>query len=207
MADDKFKKLKLSDLIPDKKNMNKHTAKGMKALDKSVSDNGLGRSILLDKNNNIVAGNATTEVAGEKGMEDVIVVEVTGNQLVAVKRTDLDIDSKQGRELALADNRVAELNLDWDEPLLKENISEETLKNYGFGIEKEIIVTKPMYPIVQKFDESYTAIVIVVKNETDLAFMETTLDLVAKKSYKNTKVGTGYVINVEEFRTAWEKKK
>lgn len=203
---EKIKKLKLKDLLPDTKNMNKHTAKGMKLLEKSIENNGMGRSILLDKDNNIVAGNATTEVAGEKGMEDVIVVEVTGNQMVAVKRMDLDINSKQGRELAMADNRVAEMNLEWDDDLLKQNLDTETMKNYGFSVDSEIIVARPKYPIVQKFDEHYTAIVIVVKNDTDLSYMETALDLVSKQSYKNTKVATGYVINVEEFRAAWEKK-
>jgi hypothetical protein len=40
-------------------------------------------------------------------LEDVIVVETTGNQIVAVKRTDIDLDSKKGREMALADNATA----------------------------------------------------------------------------------------------------
>lgn len=34
---------------------------------------------------------------------------------MAVKRTDVDIDSKKGRELALADNATNQVNLSWDE--------------------------------------------------------------------------------------------
>ena len=51
----------------------------------------------------------------ELGFEDVLIVETDGKTLVAVKRTDIDLDSKAGRELALADNATAHANLEWDE--------------------------------------------------------------------------------------------
>ena len=41
-------------------------------------------------------------------------MQTDGKQIVAVQRTDLDIDSVEGRGLAYADNRVGELSLDWD---------------------------------------------------------------------------------------------
>jgi hypothetical protein len=37
-------------------------------------------------------------------MEDCIIVESDGTKPIYVKRTDIDLDSKQGREMALADN-------------------------------------------------------------------------------------------------------
>jgi hypothetical protein len=41
--------------------------------------------------------------------------ETDGTELVVVQRTDLDLDTEGGAlELAYADNRVAELDLDWD---------------------------------------------------------------------------------------------
>lgn len=43
------------------------------------------------------------------------VIETTGDELVAVKRTDVDINDAKGRELALADNATNQVNLDWDE--------------------------------------------------------------------------------------------
>ena len=91
---------KISDLIPDDKNANKGTEYGKHLMDKSFRQFGAGRSILLDKNNKIIAGNKSTEQCAEIGIEDVIIVESDGTKLIAVKRTDIDIDTKQGRELA-----------------------------------------------------------------------------------------------------------
>ena len=105
---------KLHELTPDHANANKGTERGRYALETSLRQYGAGRSILLDKNGRIIAGNKTAEVAADVGMEDVIVVQTDGKQIVAVQRTDLDIDSAEGRGLAYADNRVGELSLEWD---------------------------------------------------------------------------------------------
>jgi DNA modification methylase len=105
---------KISDLIPDPKNANKGTARGRGMLETSLQKYGAGRSILIDKNNVIIAGNKTAEVAGGIGMENVRIIETDGTEIIAVKRTDLDANSKQGRELAIADNRVGEVGLEWN---------------------------------------------------------------------------------------------
>ena len=97
---------KISDLKFDDQNFNKHTEYGMSLLEKSLRQNGTGRSILIDKDNNIIAGNGIVEAAGSVGIENVKIVEITGDELVAVKRTDLSLDSDQGREMALADNAI-----------------------------------------------------------------------------------------------------
>lgn len=105
-------------LIPDNKNFNKGTQFGEHLMDESLRKFGLGRSILLDKNNRIISGNKTTEKAGELGYEKVLVIETDGSTLVAVKRNDIDIDSTVGRELALADNATSKANLSWDEEMI-----------------------------------------------------------------------------------------
>ena len=107
-------KVKISDLTPDDKNYNKGTQFGNSLIEKSLRKFGAGRSILLDKNNRIIAGNKTIENAYTIGLDDVLIVETTGNQIVAVKRMDIDLDSKIGRELALADNASAKANIEWD---------------------------------------------------------------------------------------------
>ena len=107
--------IKITDIKQDDKNLNKGTADGKAMITKSLQRFGAGRSILLDKNNRIIAGNKTHENAEEIGMEDVIVVESDGTKLVAVKRTDIDLDSKEGREMALADNATVKVDLEWDE--------------------------------------------------------------------------------------------
>lgn len=105
---------KIKDLIFDDKNANKHNEKGMRLLEKSLSKYGGARSIVLDKNKNIIAGNGVIETAGNIGMEDVIVVPSDGSKIIAVQRTDIDINTKKGRELALADNNTAKQNIEFD---------------------------------------------------------------------------------------------
>lgn len=110
----------IESLIQDDKNFNKGTQFGDHLLEKSLNDFGLGRSILIDKNDRIIAGNKTQQKAAECGFTKVVVVETDGNTLVAVKRTDVDLDSPKGRELALADNATSEHNLEWDESAIAE---------------------------------------------------------------------------------------
>lgn len=107
-------KAKLSDLTPDDRNANKGTQRGTGVIEDSLRKYGAGRSILIDRNGKIIAGNKTAEAAASIGLENVRIIETDGHEIVAVKRTDLDLDSKEARELAIADNRAGELNLDWD---------------------------------------------------------------------------------------------
>jgi DNA modification methylase len=102
-------------LIPDQHNANAGTERGRYMLDHSLRQYGAGRSILVDKNGRVIAGNKTLEVAADIGLDDVIVVETDGNKLVAVKRTDLDLeDGERARLLAYADNRAGQVGLEWD---------------------------------------------------------------------------------------------
>ena len=110
---------KLSDLVPDNKNANKGSQRGRGLLEKSLRQFGAGRSLLIDKNNNVLAGNKTLEIAAELDLK-IKTVETDGTELVVVKRTDLDIDSAQGRGLAIADNRAGEVGLEWDDDVLLE---------------------------------------------------------------------------------------
>ena len=130
----KIKKTKIEDLIPDDLNFNKGTQFGQSMIEKSLRTFGAGRSILLDKNNKIIAGNKTTEGFASAGMEDVIIIETTGNELVAVKRNDIDLDTKEGRELALADNATAAANLDWDEEAIAKAKEDFGIDNEAWGV-------------------------------------------------------------------------
>jgi DNA modification methylase len=126
--------IKISDLTPDNKNYNKGSEFGNSLIEKSLRKFGAGRSILIDKNNRIIAGNKTIENAGAIGLDDIIVVETTGNQIVAVKRMDIDLDSKQGRELALADNASAKANINWDFETINFDWNETEIKEWGLEI-------------------------------------------------------------------------
>lgn len=102
-------------LIQDQHNFNKGTAAGQELLEKSFRELGAGRSLLVDKDGNIIAGNKSQQAAIAAGIKKVRVIESDGTELIAVKRTDIDIDSAKGRKMALADNLVTQVNLAWDE--------------------------------------------------------------------------------------------
>jgi len=125
--------MKISELITDDKNYNKGNDVGNALIKKSLKKHGAGRSILIDKNNKIIAGNKTIENASELGLDNVIVVETTGNDIIAVKRTDIDLNTKKGREMALADNASAKANITWDADTLKADWNTEELEDWGVG--------------------------------------------------------------------------
>ena len=125
----------IESLVPDNKNFNKGTQYGDHLMDESLRRFGLGRSILIDKNNRIIAGNKTAEKAADIGFTDVVVVEVDGNQLVAVKRKDIDLDSAKGRELALADNATSKANLSWDERMIAEMAAKFDFNPDDWGVD------------------------------------------------------------------------
>lgn len=125
----------IDELKPDNKNFNKHTEYGMALLEKSLRQNGAGRSILVDKDDNIIAGNGIVEAAQNAGITKTRVVEVTGDELVVVKRTDLALDSKAGREMALADNATAAVDLEWDNEVIAEVAADFDIDVSGWGVE------------------------------------------------------------------------
>jgi len=128
------KTAKISDLVFDDKNFNKHTELGMALIEKSLRNNGAGRSILIDKNNRIIGGNGVVEAAGQIGLEDVQIVETDGTKIIAVKRTDIDLDSKQGREMALADNATGAADLAWDTEAIAEVEAEFDIDADDWGV-------------------------------------------------------------------------
>lgn len=48
------------------------------------------------------------------------IVETTGDKIVAVKRTDIELDSREGRGLAMADNATSSADLSWNKGNIEE---------------------------------------------------------------------------------------
>ncbi|MVM36067.1 hypothetical protein GO755_39000 [Spirosoma sp. HMF4905] len=125
----------IKDLKPDLRNANRGTEFGTALLEKSIREVGLGRSVLADKNGNLIGGNKTTEMAQSLGIEEIIVVHSDGKKLVVVQRDDLDIDSPEGRTMALLDNQVGKVNLDFDADVIKDLGDEFNLDITGMGLD------------------------------------------------------------------------
>jgi len=114
------RRFRLSDLRPDPSNANRGTERGREALERSLRDHGAGRSIVTDRVGRIIGGNKTVEAARQLGLP-LRVVKTDGRELVAVVREDLDLaHDPRARALAIADNRVGELDLAWDRDMLKQ---------------------------------------------------------------------------------------
>ena len=137
----------LADLERDVKNANRGTPRGGTLLAGSLREYGAGRSILVDRDGRIIAGNKTVEQATTIGMP-IKVVETTGDELVVVRRNDLDLEhDDRARKLALADNRIAELNLDWDPAMLKQHLADGiSLDDLWIDTELERLIEEGIHP-------------------------------------------------------------
>jgi len=111
----------IKDLKHDHKNARRRTDRSSKLIAESLKQFGAARSIVIDEDNRILAGNGTIEGAKAAGIKNLRVIETDGTEIIAVKRTGLSEDQKIG--LALADNRTSDLS-EWDAAMLHQ-LSEE----------------------------------------------------------------------------------
>jgi hypothetical protein len=118
---------KLSDLTVDVRNANTGTERGRAMLEESLRRDGPGRSILADRHLRIIGGNHVVEVCADLGLDECIVVPTDGRKLVVVQRTDIDLDSPQGRAMSIADNRVGQVNLNFEPIRLAELAADEAV--------------------------------------------------------------------------------
>lgn len=107
-------------LKPDKKNRRKHNERNIGMIVTSLQTVGAARSIVIDEDNNILAGNGTVEAAQLAGIEKLRIVDADGEEIIAVRRSGLTDEQK--RKLALYDNRTAEL-ADWNLEQMLEDIN------------------------------------------------------------------------------------
>jgi DNA modification methylase len=111
----------ITSLQSDHKNARRRTDRSSDLIKESLQRYGAARSIVIDEDNRILAGNGTIEGAKAAGIKNVRIIETDGDEIIAVKRTGLTEDQKVG--LALADNRTADLS-EWDQEMLHQ-LSEE----------------------------------------------------------------------------------
>ena len=132
------KVIDIEELAQDTHNFNKGNEQGQELMERSFKEMGAGRSILIDRNGHIIAGNKSQKAAIAAGIKKVRVIETTGDELVAVKRTDVDIDSAEGRKMAYLDNLTTQVNLTWDETELEAvqaDVEGFDVADFGFDIE------------------------------------------------------------------------
>jgi DNA modification methylase len=111
----------INDLKSDHKNARRRTDRSSDLIKESLQRYGAARSIVIDEENRILAGNGTIDGAKAAGIRRVRIIESEGDEVIAVRRTGLTEEQKVG--LALADNRTSDLS-EWDQEMLH-RLSEE----------------------------------------------------------------------------------
>jgi len=107
----------ISDLTPDPQNARRHNPRNIGMIERSLNEVGAARSIVIDEDNVILAGNGLIEAAAQAGIENVRIIEASGDEIIAVRRSGLTAEQKT--KLALFDNRTNELS-DWEPGVLAE---------------------------------------------------------------------------------------
>lgn len=106
----------LRDLVDghlDPDNVRRHPGRNLEAIEQSIRRFGAGRSVVVDGDGKVVAGEGALRAAVEAGVEEVVLVESDGRRMVAVVRPDLR--GNEARAYALTDNRTTDLSaFDWN---------------------------------------------------------------------------------------------
>jgi len=121
----------LKDLKQDKRNYRVHNEKNLSLIKKSIDEVGFGRSIVVDSQNEIIAGNGLVSQV-EKGTK-IKVIETDGSELVVVKRTDLKTDDEKRKRLAIMDNSTSD-NSSFDFALLQSDFNIDELADLGIDV-------------------------------------------------------------------------
>ena len=78
--------MKINELKNDHKNARRRTDRSSALIKESLQRYGAGRSIVIDEENRILAGNGTIAGARAARIKNVRVIETEGDEIIAVKR-------------------------------------------------------------------------------------------------------------------------
>jgi hypothetical protein len=119
----------VAELKQDENNYRKHSDENRRRIRKSINEAGLGRSVVVDADGVLIAGNGVASVVDED--TPIRVVETDGTELVVVKRTDLHEGDERRKKLAFADNATSD-GVEWDfEAMAADGWDEETTGEWG----------------------------------------------------------------------------
>jgi len=103
-----IKKIKIADLKLDPNNARRHSPVNITAIEKSLTQFGQRKPIVVDEQNVVIAGNGTLEAAKNLGWKEIAV-------------TIFPLGEDQAKAFAIADNRTSEL-AQWDAEQLMETL-------------------------------------------------------------------------------------
>ena len=112
---------KITDLKKYEKNNKKHPEKQIEKIVASIKEYGFKNPVLIDKNNEIIAGHGRTLAAERIGMQEVPCIDCS------------DLNTKQVKALRLMDNKSAEL-AEWDFDNIKAELEELKLEEFDIDL-------------------------------------------------------------------------
>src|ERR1043166_3072474 len=116
-----IERILISELNPDPRNPRKHSDRQIKQIAQSIATFGFNVPILIDRNNNVLAGHGRLLACQKLGRSEVPTIR-------------LDLTEAEARAFMIADNRLAEL-AGWDDRLLAGQLSELSELNLEFSLE------------------------------------------------------------------------
>jgi len=172
----KLKKVPIDKLIAYENNARVHSPEHVEQIAKSIETFGFNVPVLIDAENNIIAGHGRVMAAKKLGMKDVPTLLID------------HLTDDQKKAFILADNRIA-MNSKWDDDMLKGEM--EFLKDIDFDIDilgfsnKEIdklfVDTEeqeePDIIFSEEIDESNNYVVLVFNSEIDWLNAQTHFEL------------------------------
>ncbi len=160
------------------------------------------RPIVVDENNMVLGGNMRLKACKQIGMKEVPVVVAKG------------WSNDQKSQFIIKDNNSFG---DWDVDVLANQFEKEFLlqmgmeeKQLGFFMEEfeeefyKVDDTNAELPIVPKFSEGYTAVMIFCDNEMDQNWLRNVLKLKKARDYKTERIKETSVITVKQFQKLWK---
>lgn len=171
----------IKDLKPYKKNAKKHNKEQVEWIANSIKEFGFTQPVIVDKNNEVVAGHGRILGAKKAGLKSVPTVCLE------------DLTEEQIKAYRLVDNKLNES--EWDNDLLQqslEEIAEMDMEVFGFTIDSladETVEVEPEVPFTEILNEENNYIVLKFDNKVDWINALGVLGIEKVKAYPTKKNG------------------
>lgn len=179
-----IKYMNIRDLKPYKKNAKKHNKEQVEQIANSIKEFGFTQPVIIDKNNEVVAGHGRilgAKKAGLKQVPTVCLEELTEEQIKAYRLVDNKLNESEWNN-DLLNTELSEL---WD-------AGEVDMEAFGFSVdilEDEIIEVEPDVPFTEILNEENNYIVLKFNNRIDWLNAMGIFGIEKAKAYPTRKEG------------------
>lgn len=197
------RKMRIVDLIPNAQNPRKIKALEKAKLWERLQRFGMIGIPVMDADGTLLSGHQRCQTFRDYGLGD-LEIDVR----VAVRKLTED----EVKEVMIIENHHAG---EFDLQKLNDAFAEFVdLDDYGISLDElskgleeglaNIEAKEPEMPIVPKYSEKYSAVVIVIENSIDENFVRESLGLGDTKDYKTSNMGPSYILTAKQFTERWK---